>query len=566
MNDIVWLTMRRMRTPLVTLILVYSFSVLGMVLIPGRNALGEAITVGYLDAAYFVAILTTTIGFGEIPSTFTGAQRLYVLIILLPNVVAWLYSIGTILALFIDPQFQAVLDRARFTRRVRSMHDGFYIVCGFGNTGSVVVHSLLRRGFKAVVVEQRADIVHRMALSDEVSYVPALAGDVSHHTVLERAGLHHEKCLGIMALTNEDHVNLTIAITSKLLRPELTVLARSETPRITANMASFGTDYILDPYAIFCERLLLAIGFPAKYLALDWLISVPGSALREPVQPPTGRWLICGLGRLGSKIAARLDEAALPYTVIDVHPERIRGRPGAVQGRGTEPHTLMQAGVMDAVGIIACTGDDVDNLSIVMTARELNPDLFVVTRQERNENDPLFDASRADVIARRGQIMARRALLIATTPLLETFLQHLVSQDTDFAQRVTARLQPALNGKAPAIWLVELDDNTATDLIHARQQGIRIQLSHLLHHSRNLAQEHLPCLCLLLERGASRTFLPESTHELHSGDRLLFAGRESAQHEIRWLLTEPGALLGNAIGRNIPAGALGRWLERRKLK
>ena len=58
------------------LILVYSLSVFGMVLIPGADANGDPVRVNFLDAAYFVAIMATTIGFGEIPATFTQMQRL----------------------------------------------------------------------------------------------------------------------------------------------------------------------------------------------------------------------------------------------------------------------------------------------------------------------------------------------------------------------------------------------------------------------------------------------------------------------------------------------------------
>ena len=97
------------------------------------------------------------------------------------------------------------------------------------------------------------------------------------------AGLSQDikNCIGVMAITNEDHANLTIAITSKLLRPELPVLARSETRRVVANMASFGTDLTVDPYTIFAERLYLALTSPTKYLVQDWLISVPGTRLRR---------------------------------------------------------------------------------------------------------------------------------------------------------------------------------------------------------------------------------------------------------------------------------------------
>lgn len=109
MNDIIWLTMRRMRTPLIMMILVYSLSVFGMAQIPGQDAAGNPVDIGYLDAVFFISILATTIGLGEIPTTFTHTQRLYTFVILFPNVIAWLYSIGTIISLLVDPQFRAVL-------------------------------------------------------------------------------------------------------------------------------------------------------------------------------------------------------------------------------------------------------------------------------------------------------------------------------------------------------------------------------------------------------------------------------------------------------------------------
>jgi len=439
MDNIIWLTMRRMRTPLIVMILVYALSVFGMVLIPGQDEAGRAVHVNFLDASYFIAIMATTIGFGEMPVAFTDAQRLYVFIILFPNVIAWLYSIGTILSLFLDSQFRDVLKRTRFKRKIRWLGGSYYIVCGFGNTGSMIVKGLLKRGINAVILERERDIIHGMELSDDFSHLPALAGDVTDRRLLEMAGLHSSGCLGVMAITNKDHVNLTIAITCKLLRPELPVFARSETRRVSANMASFGTDYRIDPYTIFAERFYLALTSPTKYLVQDWLISVPGSELRAELKPPAGRWIIAGLGRFGSRIAPQLDKAGLPFTVIDVHPDRVENCEDAVLGRGTEAHTLMEARVQDAVGIIAGTGDDVDNLSIIMTALELNPDLFIVARQEIQQNDELFESSRADLVARRSLIVARRMLTVATTPLLPVFLTHLVHEDEAFTARLKAR-------------------------------------------------------------------------------------------------------------------------------
>ncbi len=566
MNDIIWLTMRRMRSPLIVLILVYFMSVFVMASVPGMDADGNPYRMHYLDAAYFVAIMATTIGFGEIPFAFTEAQRLAVFLLLLPNVVAWLYSIGTILSLFLDPQFRSVLKRGRFSQRVRWLGGPFYIVCGFGNTGSMVVNGLLKRGLYAVVLEREQDTVQRMLLDDNFAHVPALGADPTKREHLELAGLHNSSCRGVIVTTNEDHANLQIAITSKLLRPRLPVLARSESSRVKANMDSFGTDFTIDPYAIFAERLFLALSSPVKYLVQDWLISVPGSELREVLNPPSGRWIVCGAGRFGSRILDQLEESGVPFTVVDVHPDRLEKYRNGVVGRGTEAHTLTEAGIHDAVGIIAGTGDDVDNLSVIMTALELNRNLFVVARQENRENNQLFDASGAHLVARRSLIVARRILAVATTPLLQTFLQHLVTSNSDFAERTAARLRSVLHGKAPSLWLVDLVDEMGESIRGARSAGIKLNLGHITHNTRSEYSENLSCTCLVLERGAQRIFLPGSDYELLEGDRLLFAGRGTARREMMWGLMDANSLLGFATNKQLPRGAIWRWLWARRQK
>jgi Trk K+ transport system NAD-binding subunit len=537
-----------------------------MVSVPGLDAHGNPVHLGYLDAAYFVTILATTIGFGEIPNPFTPEQRMLVFAIILPNVVAWLYAIGTILGLFLDPQFRAVLRRSRFARRVRWLGDPFFIVCGFGRTGSLVVKGLLRRGLKAVVLELKPETVHSMSLDDNFAHVPALDGDTTDRFNLELAGLYHRNCRGVIVTTNQDHSNLTIAITVKLLRPDLPVLARSEVQSVSSNMKSFGTDFVIDPYAIFAERLFLALISPIKYLVQDWLITVEGSRLREPLEPPEGRWVVCGAGRFGSKMLERLDDSGLPYTVVEVHPDRLEQYASGVLGRGTEAHTLIEAGIENAVGIIAGTGDDVDNLSIIMTALELNRNLFVVARQERQENDALFDASGAHLVAKRSQIVARRILAVVTTPLLQPFLQHLVRQDDDFAERTAARLKSVLANKAPSMWVVDLRNSLAAGLRIARNEGIRLKLEHITHNTRSEVAESLSCVCLVLERGAQRIFLPDAGYELLEGDRLLFAGRGAARREMMWALTDANSLMGYATNKQLPRGLIWRWLWRRQHK
>jgi Trk K+ transport system NAD-binding subunit len=238
--------------------------------------------------------------------------------------------------------------------------------------------------------------------------------------------------------------------------------------------------------------------------------------------------------------------------------------PSTVLGRGTEAHTLKEAGIESAVGLIAGTGDDVDNLSIIMTGLDLNPDLFIVARQEQKNNTVLFEAAETDLIARRSLIVARRILAIVTTPLLDPFLQHMRQQNEQWVQALMRRLRKVLHNWAPNLWVTDLTGNNAQGLQICSEHNVRLTVGHLLRNTRSEESEQLACMCLLVERGGQRIFLPEDDEKLLAGDRLLFAGRTAARKEMLWTLSEPDRLLNYAAGITLPRGTIWRWLAARK--
>ena len=71
--NIIYIILRRMRQPLLTLILAYAMAVLGLVLIPGQDPAGNPHAMDFFHAFYFVSFMATTIGFGEIPYEFTDS-------------------------------------------------------------------------------------------------------------------------------------------------------------------------------------------------------------------------------------------------------------------------------------------------------------------------------------------------------------------------------------------------------------------------------------------------------------------------------------------------------------
>ena len=350
MNNIVFLIMRRMRLPLLVLVVVYAVSVLGMTLIPGRDAAGQLWYMDIFHAFYLVSYMSTTIGFGEIPYEFTDAQRLWVTITLYLGVIGWLYAIGTIISLLQDKLFQRAITERLFARRVRRMREPFYLVCGYGETGQTLVRSFTERGQHVVVLDWNDTKISQIQLQNLPDYVPALAADARVPLHLQEAGLPHPACAGVVAVTDDNETNLKIAITSKLLHPDIRVIARADQREVESNMASFGTNSIVDPFDTFSRHLGKALRTPCLYLLGRWLGGDEGADLEEPLYPPReGLWLVCGYGRFGKAVVERLQKEGMRIVVLEARPD-LTGEPppGYVVGRGTEADTLIEARIQEA--------------------------------------------------------------------------------------------------------------------------------------------------------------------------------------------------------------------------
>jgi len=533
MSDIVFLMLRRLRGPLIVLILVYAIAVFGMVLIPGVDDQGEPWRMGFFHAFYFVSFMGSTIGFGEIPYPFTDAQRVWVTASIYFCVFAWLYAIGRSLALLQDPAFRHAITHSNFRRSVRKLGEPFYLVCGYGDTGRILTHGLASHGIRVVVIDHDQERINRADLDDLGLFVPNLRGNVADPENLIAGGLKNPFCEGVIAVTNNDHVNLKVAISSKLLKPESQVICRSELHDVGINMESFGTEHILNPFDMFAERLAMAVHSPARYIIRDWLTSPTESDLNEPLFPPRGRWVLCGYGRFGKAVQQFLSYEGIEATIIEADPDATSAPPETIRGRGTEAATLSEAGVETAAGIIAGTDDDANNLSIVMTARDLNDDLFTVARQNRQENDAIFDAARLDIVMQRSDLIAREIVTLITNPLLATFLKMMAeTKDENWCNVLASRISGLTDTGVPRVWTLRISKAEASAVAISLFQGGRIALGDLLVDSRNV--ERRDCLPLLLQRGKTPTLLPEPGTPLELGDQILLCGAAAARHRVGW--------------------------------
>ena len=552
----VFVVLRRMRTPLITLILVFAVSVLGLTLIPAQDADGRAVPMGFFHAFYVMSYTATTIGFGELPTAFTEAQRIWVIASIYLTVISWAYAIGSLLTLLQDRAFRRAMALRSFTRKVARLREPFLLIAGYGQTGELLGYSFDTLGRRFTVVDIAEDRVDALELNTHRADVPGLVADARDPHNLVVAGLDHPWCAGVLALTNDDEANLAVTMAAALLRPELPVVSRTTSGAVAARMSAFGSPTVINPFDRFGDHLRLALRAPASYQLMSWLESGPGAALPpRQAAPAPGRWVVCGHGRFGRHFAADLRAEGLEVTSIDRVGDD--AETGTIVGDASDPAVLARADLASAVGFVAGTDDDTTNLSLVAEARRVNGGLFVAARQNQPTSAALFTAMDVDAVLVPTEVVAHDVYAQLSTPLLWRFLRELLDQGDDWAAEVVRRLTAACGTHLEPLWKVVLDEQEAPALGGWLARG-ELTLGDLLRSPADRDQR-LDAVPLLLLRGDVCTLTPGDDLQLQAGDQLLLAGRTAVRRALGSTLLDDAAPEYLVTGRRTPAG----WIWRR---
>jgi len=559
MNNILFLILRRLRRPLIVIILSFAIAVVGLTLMPGVDDKGNPWRMSVFQAFYVISYTATTIGFGEIPYPYSQAQRLWMTLSIYLTVIPWFYALGKIITLLQDTALRHAMTTERFAKSVRLIQEPFYILCSYGESASVLAKALDDKGMRVVVVESLQERLNELELSDTRNVIPSLCADAKLPDTLVHAGVHHPLCSGVVTLTDNDQVNLAVAVAVKLMNPDLPVLARAEREDIAANMASFGTDHIINPYVLFGEQLAVRVHAIGTYILHEWLTDVPGDTLPPPECPPMGRWIVCGYGRFGKSVVKNLEREHMTTTIVEAAPE-LTGCENCIVGSGAEAKTLIEAGVHDAVGIIAGTDNDINNLSIVMTAYELNPKLFVIVRKNKRHNNALFKKFDANITMQPHDIIAHECLAHMISPLLAQFLALARNQSNAWANALVSHLVSVVGETVPETWAVTINSKNAPAVAAFIQQNHGVTLLNLTQDPAN-RQNYLPAVPLMLLRNNEPWLLPAGSAFLNEGDQILFCGKPMAKSTQLRLLNSHKDLTYVVDGVEVPDSLVWRWLK-----
>lgn len=530
-TDALFLVLRRMRVPLIALIVVFAVSVFGLTLIPGQNDAGETYRMTAFDAFYFMSYTATTIGFGEVPYSFTVPQRLWVVVSIYASVTCWAYSIGAVFSLMQDRAFQQAFATQRFARKVRGLREPFSLVAGYGQAGRTVARGLDARGRRVVVLDVDRAQIDQLSTDSLTNDVPGLAGDVRDPALLGLAGLGSRHCKGVLALTDDDDANLAVVMTVHLLRPDLPVFCRAERRDAARAMEDFEPASIVNPYDHYGAFLVLALQHPAVYELVTWLMSSPGTELR-PLRAglADGEWVVAANDSFGREVASDLESAGLEVRLVE---------PG-----GRQPD------LSQAVGVVAGTNNDGANLSLAAHARLTNPEIFIALRQESDLNASLLAAFCPDSVFVPTELVAREALARITVPMSWRFIEHIIHKDEDWAQKMTQAFIERSGTRSPSSHRMKLTQRNAPALAR-RMQHCDVALGDLLRNPDDRSQL-ISATPIALRRGRDITFLPSDDTVLQLGDSLVLAGRSAGFDALYSTLHSDSVLEYAATGREVP--------------
>ncbi len=123
---------------------------------------------------------------------------------------------------------------------------------------------------------------------------------------------------------------------------------------------------------------------------------------RKAIMKMQDHFIVCGYGRVGRNAALELQKTGVPFVVIDRNEQRLARAAEAgmttLAADATRDETLREAGIHRARGFVAALATDADNVFVILTARNLNADLTIVTRASEEEAEPKLRRAGADIV------------------------------------------------------------------------------------------------------------------------------------------------------------------------
>ncbi|MCC7245008.1 MAG: potassium channel protein [Saprospiraceae bacterium] len=227
------MTVRRLRTAILFLVIITTVGTLGYVLIEG---------VSWFDAYYMAIITLASVGYGEVFPMST-AGRLFTTILIISNLGLFTYAISTIAHVFAEGGFSKLVLEYFMLERIQKFK-GHTIICGYGRHAKEVTQELSKQGIQFVVIENSPDKIHELSEA-RFSYIE---GDATEDAILNEAGI--ERAASLVITLPDDSDNIFIVISARQINPKIRIICRATNQADEAKLLRAGADHVVMPERI----------------------------------------------------------------------------------------------------------------------------------------------------------------------------------------------------------------------------------------------------------------------------------------------------------------------------
>lgn len=526
-----WIILQRLRTPLIVLIVSYAIAIAGMVIIPGADNNGNPYHLTFFDAFYFVSYTASTIGFGETPYDFTYPQRLWVMVVIYITVIGWFYTIGALVSIISDKILNQELLKSKFIRQVKKINRDFVIILGYNYVHAEVIKKLTKAEIDIVVIEQDEEKLNLFQLDESSMGVPVMVADALLTSTLKEAGVGSPYCRAVVCHFYKEEKNLRITILTRFINPTVKVITKATYEDTITSILDTDVAKIENPFEIFAKRFDIALIAPHILTLENWIYKNSDLA-DEASFLPNGRYIICGYGRLGKLLKEKLDKHGMDYVIIDenvIPSQKMIENETFIRANADHKDVLLEAGIESASVLIAGTQNDIDNISILVTAKKINPDLYVIARANTMKDFTIFEATGANWLFLIEKILINKTSLQLSQPLKHAFLKKILYKDENWGTSLVNLLKAQL-GVNPQLLHLSINEEKAYAIYLAIKEKESIPLNVLLKSLEDWESYH-KAIPLFLKRNGEEFLLP-SNEILEIGDQILFACNKESRMEI----------------------------------
>ena len=148
--------------------------------------------------------------------------------------------------------------------------------------------------------------------------------------------------------------------------------------------------------------------------------------MEKRIKEMTDHFIIVGYGRVGQMVYAEFCRQGVPSVIIENDPQMLpalyKNCPLVVEGSAVEDEVLLGAGIASARGLVSTIPHESDSVYIALTARQLNPNLYIIARADSKAMEKKLKRAGADRVVIPYEIGGKRLAMACLRPNVVDFM------------------------------------------------------------------------------------------------------------------------------------------------